>query len=674
MAEIGLIASVVGVAGAALAASKALSDMIDQIRNAPEEIIAISKDTHSFHGIITNVQVAITDQFIVSRLQTEQQILRAVKQLEEPLKNCGIILTQMQSRIKRHLKQSDNGGFRVSSFDMRWIFQRKDVVDCRNRLETTKSTLDAALSSVVFLCHMKMMGSLRHGPDVLSVLALDLDAGSALREYAESIASRSPPPELDDDAGSALREYAESIASRSPPLDGTFESMAGKSEMSAQRISMLEQPSQEELRRLESDTSITADKFRAHSEVLNTDLKAINPTYTESLDLRSAIDARDIGKIELMLAENRDPNTSATDGWTALHVAAECGRIAIVQLLIERNADVNCKTLLGLTPLHIAAQHRSHVDIIKMLLNFKGINVNAITDTKETPLHEAAYEGDVWIVQTLLNAKDININATTTDAETPLHEAAYEGHVRIVQILLNAKDINVNAANVEGWTSLHIAASRGYVDIVKMLLNSKDININATSDTGWTPLHAAAYEGQESIVKLLLDNNADISTENKYHKTALLHAIMAHHEDTAMLLIQRGSPLIATRQFQRSSLYDACLENSPRLVKAIIKKAKSSGQLQTMLKIDYGGFRPLHVAAWQGSLKITSQLVEAGANINVRDRSMKTPLMFATWQGQLQVMDYLLAHGADRHAKCDRGWDYLRHLKTEHSDKYEEHY
>lgn len=44
MAEIGLIASVVGVAGAAVASSKKLYEMVDEVRNASVEIAAISKD------------------------------------------------------------------------------------------------------------------------------------------------------------------------------------------------------------------------------------------------------------------------------------------------------------------------------------------------------------------------------------------------------------------------------------------------------------------------------------------------------------------------------------------------------------------------------------------------------------------------------------------------------
>ena len=705
MAEVGLIASVVGVTGAALAASKALYDMIDQVRNAPEEILAISRDTHSFHGIITNVQVAITDQFIVSRLETEPQILRAVEALEGPLKNCGTILTQMRSRIKSHLKQSVDGGLRVSSFDLRWIFQRKDVMDCRNRLETTKSTLNAALGSVVFLCHLKMMGSLGHNPDVLPISGLDIDAGSALREYAESTASRSPPPELDVDAGSALRGYAESVASRSPPLKATFDSAAGYAELPAQGPFISKQPSQEDLPWLNSDTSITADKLRTPSEVPNGDLKAITPSNATATSFRSAIDAGDIGEIKRMLAKNCDANISAADGWTALHVAVVCGETKVVQMMTERNADVNCRTSLGQTPIHQAAR-KGREDVLRILLKAKNIDINATTNNGSTslyeaalqgnddavqillnvnnidinatrqngwnPLHEAAWNGHDNIVRILLNTKKIDINATTHSKSTPLHKAVDRNNVNIIKMLLNAKNIEINAKDIRGRTSLYHATSFGHEKTVQILLNAKNIDVNATTTEGWTPLHIAAHKNYEGLVKILLDNNADISAEDTHGWTALKVAISYGQEDTAILLIQRGSPLINTGP-RAPPLYAACDKTLPRAVKALIGRGESSGQLQAMLEVAYEGHMPLHITVFRGSLEIASQLVEAGADINVRSSFQDTPLIEAARAGQLQMVDYLIAHGADPAAKNKKRQEYLQVLKDRHPYKYDRH-
>ena len=240
-------------------------------------------------------------------------------------------------------------------------------------------------------------------------------------------------------------------------------------------------------------------------------------------------------------------------------------------------------------------------------------------------------------------------------------------------MLFNVKDINVNATTNQQWTSLHLAAVKGHKNIVHMLLNAKDIDVNATASQPWTPLHEAASSGHKDIVEMLLDNNADISAENRYHDTALITAIDARQEDIAILLIQRGSPLMKIGVSCLSPLYGACGRNCPRVVKALVERGKSSGQLQAMFEVGYKGFWPLHVAASRGSLEISSQLVEAGADLNVRTVDQETPLIRAAGAGQLQMMDYLITQGADRTAKDALGRDYLQMLKEGHPDKYEEY-
>ena len=173
---------------------------------------------------------------------------------------------------------------------------------------------------------------------------------------------------------------------------------------------------------------------------------------------------------------------------------------------------------------------------------------------------------------------------------------------------------------------------------------------------------------------MILDNNADISAENEQHCTALMIAIDSRQEDVAILLIQRGSPLINTWVSKASPLYGACDETCSRMVKGLIEKGKSSGQLQAMLEVSYKGFRPLHVAASRGSLEITSQLVEAGADLNVRNDFQQTPLIRAARAGQLQMMEYFIKQGADRTAKDEDERDYLQVLKEEQPDKYEEYF
>ncbi len=61
---------------------------------------------------------------------------------------------------------------------------------------------------------------------------------------------------------------------------------------------------------------------------------------------------------------------------------------------------------------------------------------------------------------------------------------------------------------------------------------------------------------------------------------------------------------------------------------------------------DYGS--PLHVAAKKGNCEIITLLLDAGANINLKNEDMgATPLMIAVDAGQPEAVILLLKRGAD---------------------------
>ncbi|MDA2923314.1 ankyrin repeat domain-containing protein [Acidobacteria bacterium AH-259-L09] len=57
---------------------------------------------------------------------------------------------------------------------------------------------------------------------------------------------------------------------------------------------------------------------------------------------------------ELLISLGADVNTEDADGSTALHEAANSGRISIAELLLENGADINKQNTLGWTPFQYA--------------------------------------------------------------------------------------------------------------------------------------------------------------------------------------------------------------------------------------------------------------------------------------------------------------------------------
>jgi ankyrin repeat protein len=85
--------------------------------------------------------------------------------------------------------------------------------------------------------------------------------------------------------------------------------------------------------------------------------------------------------------------------------------------------------------------------------------VNTNSGWYGTPLVEALVG---WHFQTakFLHDNGAHLDAHYEDEDTPLHSAAWYGDVKIVQILLGYR-VDVNTQRGSGWTSLHDVTKNG---------------------------------------------------------------------------------------------------------------------------------------------------------------------------------------------------------------------
>jgi hypothetical protein len=99
----------------------------------------------------------------------------------------------------------------------------------------------------------------------------------------------------------------------------------------------------------------------------------------------------------------------------------------------------------------------------------------------------AAQKGDIEAVkQHIAAGTDVN---PKDSKETPLHKAAYWGRKEIAELLI-AKGADVNAKEQDGYTPLHWAARNGHKEIAELLI-AKGADVNAKADGGRTPLDMA---------------------------------------------------------------------------------------------------------------------------------------------------------------------------------------
>ena len=102
--------------------------------------------------------------------------------------------------------------------------------------------------------------------------------------------------------------------------------------------------------------------------------------------------------------------------------------------------------------------------------------------------------------------------------ETPLHGAAWTGDVSEVKRLI-AEGADVNHIDTAHETPLHGAAAWGHADVVRVLVAS-GARVNVPGTTGLSPLHWAAGWGNLETVRVLLESGSDIHALNEFGKTA----------------------------------------------------------------------------------------------------------------------------------------------------------
>ena len=180
-----------------------------------------------------------------------------------------------------------------------------------------------------------------------------------------------------------------------------------------------------------------------------------------------------------------------------------------------------------------------------------------------------------------------------------------------------------NEAFGEGpWCPLHLAVTHGYSSHARELTNvlvNAGANLDSPCVLGEFPLHLACTYGWEEVIKELLELGTDIdirtvpcsetvlklsSPEGEtadHDVTPLMVAAREGLENTAKLLLNRGSSVNARSANQRTALHMAAN------------------------------------AWWREELKTVEVLLEAGADPSARDENGKTPLDCAIQRSYSQV-------------------------------------
>jgi ankyrin repeat protein len=208
---------------------------------------------------------------------------------------------------------------------------------------------------------------------------------------------------------------------------------------------------------------------------------------------------------------------------TRMYWPFEKGNLAAAKKMLAGMPDVNAKDPDGNTPLCYAVKN-GHIEIVKLLLTVKGLDLNVPSFSGQPALLVAVADARLEIVALLL-AAGADINRKDISQQTVLHLAGQNEN--LLQLLLrhNPAKETINARDSAGKTPLIwlILTAPGKLDLAQMLITAgADVNLNDTKSTlNDYPLHIAVDREDIALVRLLVENGASPHLKNKYGMTPL---------------------------------------------------------------------------------------------------------------------------------------------------------
>ncbi|GMI48513.1 hypothetical protein TrCOL_g5911 [Triparma columacea] len=371
------------------------------------------------------------------------------------------------------------------------------------------------------------------------------------------------------------------------------------------------------------------------------DPTATTPTGVNALWLAAAEGRDDV--VKYLLGASVSPLVERNDGITALSAACVAGHLKVVEVLL-RDEEVKREGLVdkgdreGLTPIMNSCEN-GNVDILQLLIKSGG-DVNKVSVNGFTPLIVASAAGSVTQVEILLKA-GAKVDQIHSEGVTALMYAAASGHLDVAKLLVKeGADVGVKHSN--GGTALMetgASLSENNHEIMEFLI-SKGAQFDLVDNDGVTPLMSAASQGQCKCVDLLISH-----LTKKLKKGLKEHVNLAANSGGSALMFAAGAGKVE------------CLES---LIKAgadiHMLVAAQASYLQSLaeqvaageeVEEHVDGINSLMIAAAAGHLGVVQTLLEAGAEVNVKDEEDKTALAAAVKANHGEIASLIIENGGD---------------------------
>ncbi|KAL4913323.1 ankyrin repeat-containing domain protein [Aspergillus aurantiobrunneus] len=251
--------------------------------------------------------------------------------------------------------------------------------------------------------------------------------------------------------------------------------------------------------------------------------------------------------IECLLDHGADANIpEPSTGETLLHKAVRKRHDRVMQMLLARaDVDPNCRDSAGRCPLFDALEVQNR-PVLKALVARSDLDVNCWNGEGLTPLLYVVQRNlddqtAVLLMKLLLDYPAIDVDASSEDGRTPLSYTSELGRVQLVDLLLS-RGADPGHKCQDGRAAHSYAAQAGHTQVFMGLIQTQKVQLDSRDSRAWTPLFWAAASGQQDMVRLLLELGADPDVRDGRGMTALAWALEKRHLHVARDLQAVSTP------------------------------------------------------------------------------------------------------------------------------------
>lgn len=248
----------------------------------------------------------------------------------------------------------------------------------------------------------------------------------------------------------------------------------------------------------------------------------------------------------------------------------------------------------------------------------------------------AAVDGDLNAVRKELK-NGVPVDAKAECGLTPLHVATLFDQSATAKLLLSS-GADVSLTDGKGNTALHMASFLGHIDIVPALLKAgadpavrNHLGFSSVDNVAvrWSSDLEAYYHHLERVLDVSLDLE-----RIKSERPKILQLLSAAKINALDKKEQNHTPTI--------SLWQAAITGNPAAVEEHIVAGTDLNA-----KGDYGGSTPLILASIFGKKDVARILIDAGADLELRNSKGSTALHQACFFCCPEIVQMLLKAGAD---------------------------